>query len=481
MNRIKRLLGPFLLVLTDAAALGFSYLLAYALRSYLLVPLIPSFAKIDPLPLSVLFKSGMIYGLPVVVAVLAYEKLYTKRLSFWEEARRLLQSLLISFVLIMVLVFISRSRGYLQFSRAVILMAAATALIIFPLFRLGMKTLLARLGIWRKAVIILGTNPTARQAARGLRKDAMLGYDVKGFLREEAGAPEADLDGFPVLGGVAELNAVCGRFAVRDVIIALPDTSQDRLIEVIESCEDFAETIRIVPNIGSLFNLGVAVEGLGDVLSLSVARNLIKPWNRVLKTVFDYFFATLAALLILPVFLIVAAAIRIDSRGPVIFVQERLGRRGRVFKFYKFRSMHRDNEARLARFLKENPSVQREWDAYQKIKGPDPRVTRVGRFIRRYSLDEIPQLINVLKGDMSLVGPRPYLGREMGEIGKSYPLISRVKPGLTGLWQTSGRNLLTFRERLILDEHYIRNWSLWLDITILLRTGRAVARREGAF
>ena len=481
MNRIKRILCPLLLVLTDAAALGFSYLLAYALRSFLLVPLIPSFAKIDPLPLAVLFKSGMIYGLPVVIAVLAYEKLYTKRLSFWEEARRLLQSLFISFILIMVLVFISRSRGYLQFSRAVILLAGVTALVIFPLFRLGMKAFLARLGIWRKAVVILGTNPTARQAARGIRKNAMLGYDVMGFLTEESKAPDADLDGLPVLGGVADLKAVCGRLSVRDVIIALPDYTQDRLIEVIESCEDYAETIRIVPNIGSLFNLGVAVEGLGDVLSLSVARNLIKPWNRILKTVFDLFFATLAALLLLPVFLVVAAAIRIDSRGPVVFVQERLGRRGRVFKFYKFRSMYTDNEERLARFLKDNPSVRQEWDAFHKIKGSDPRVTRVGRFIRRISLDEIPQLINVFKGDMSFVGPRPYLAREMSEIGKSYPLISRVKPGLTGLWQTSGRNLLTFRERLILDEHYIRNWSLWLDITILLRTGKALARREGAF
>jgi undecaprenyl-phosphate galactose phosphotransferase len=158
-----------------------------------------------------------------------------------------------------------------------------------------------------------------------------------------------------------------------------------------------------------------------------------------------------------------------------------MGRRGKVFRLFKFRSMYIDAETRLTEFLKSNPSARAEWEEYQKIKAGDPRVTRVGRFIRKTSLDELPQLLNVLKGDMSLVGPRPYLPREMMEIGKSYALISRVKPGLTGLWQTSGRNLLSFRERLLLDEHYIRNWTLWSDIAILIRTARALVRREGAF
>ena len=143
--------------------------------------------------------------------------------------------------------------------------------------------------------------------------------------------------------------------------------------------------------------------------------------------------------------------------------------------------MNNDGEKRLAQFLKENPKARGEWEEFHKIKKGDPRVTRVGRFLRKSSLDEIPQLIHVFKGDMSLVGPRPYVPQEIAQMGKSYALISRVKPGLTGLWQTSGRNLLTFNERLILDEHYIRNWSLWLDITILLRTARALARREEAF
>jgi len=481
MTRIKKLLSLMILVFTDAAAFGVSFLIAYALRSILLLPLIPNFKEIEPLPLAVLMKNGFIYGLPVIIGVLSYERLYTKRLSFWEEARYLLKSVLISFILIMVLVFVSRSRGYLQFSRAVIILAGLVSILVFPLFRLAVKTIMARIHLWQKKVIILGTNATARLVAQGIRKNGMLGYDVVGYLAEDPKTLSRDLGGVKVLGEVSALKQVCLRFEVRDVIIALPDYSQDQLIDVLENCEDFAETIRIIPNIGSLFSLGVAVENLGDVLSLSVARNLVKPWNLLIKTVFEWITATVLAVLFLPVFLAVAAAIRLDSKGPVVFVQERLGRRGRVFKFFKFRSMYTDGEKRLAQFLKENPKAREEWEEFHKIKKGDPRVTRVGRFIRKSSLDEIPQLIHVFKGDMSLVGPRPYVPQEIAQMGKSHALISRVKPGLTGLWQTSGRNLLTFNERLILDEHYIRNWSLWLDITILLRTARALARREAAF
>ena len=122
-----------------------------------------------------------------------------------------------------------------------------------------------------------------------------------------------------------------------------------------------------------------------------------------------------------------------------------------------------------------------EWKKYQKIKKDDPRVTRVGKFIRKFSLDELPQLINILKGDMNLVGPRPYMPREKEDIGRSFPIISRVKPGMTGLWQVRGRNVLSFKDRLVLDEFYIRNWSLWLDIVILFKTVKVLITQEGAY
>jgi undecaprenyl-phosphate galactose phosphotransferase len=143
--------------------------------------------------------------------------------------------------------------------------------------------------------------------------------------------------------------------------------------------------------------------------------------------------------------------------------------------------MYVDGDARLEKYFADNAEAKEDWKRFLKIRKNDPRVTRVGRFIRKYSLDELPQLINVLRGEMSLVGPRPYMPRERDEIGKSFPIISRVKPGITGLWQVRGRNILTFKERLTLDEYYIRNWSLWMDIVIFLRTLKVMVTGEGAY
>ncbi len=140
-----------------------------------------------------------------------------------------------------------------------------------------------------------------------------------------------------------------------------------------------------------------------------------------------------------------------------------------------------DGDQKLEDYLKNNPQIRREWEEFQKIKGFDPRVTGVGKFIRKYSLDEIPQIFNVLRGEMSLVGPRPYLPREREILDKSSTFISKIKPGITGLWQVRGRNLLPFKKRILLDEYYIRNWSLWLDIVILVQTPRVLARKQGAF
>jgi Undecaprenyl-phosphate galactose phosphotransferase WbaP len=225
----------------------------------------------------------------------------------------------------------------------------------------------------------------------------------------------------------------------------------------------------------------VAIEDLGDVLSLSVARNLAKPWNIAIKRSFELVLAVSLTLLLFPFFLIIVLAIKIDSRGPVFFTQERLASKNRTFKMHKFRSMHIDGDAKLSAYLNYHPDAQVEWQEYRKIKTGDPRVTRVGKVLRKFSLDELPQLINILKGDMNLIGPRPYLPQEKDSMGNTFDLISRVKPGITGLWQVRGRNTLSFRERLLLDEYYIRNWSLWLDIVILLKTLKVLAKREGAY
>jgi len=479
MSKISKPICVLVLILTDIAALLTSFLLAFFMRSSVLLSIIPRFERQEPLPLMIHLKLGFLYGALVVIFVLAYEKLYTSRLSFWEETKHLLKGVTISFVFIMVLVFVSRR--YIFFSRAVIVFSWLISLVIFPFFRLAVKKVLAKTRLWRRKVLVLGTGEAARQVAKGIKRNVILGYEAVGFLTSRKEEKGKTLEGVKILGDLSVLEKISREMEVKDFIVALPDFSQSELVKVIEDCDTFAETIRVVPNIGSLFNLGVTVENLGDVLSLSVARNLVKPFNIFIKNVFEYLIVVILSLLLLPVFLIIALAIKLDSRGSVLFIQERLGKNGKVFNIFKFRSMCADGDLKLEKYLKENVEARKEWEKFQKIKKNDPRVTGIGKIIRKLSMDELPQLINILKGNMSLVGPRPYLPREIKEIGKSYNLISKVKPGMTGFWQVRGRNLLPFKERLLLDEYYIRNWSLWLDIVILFKTAKSLVKGEGAF
>jgi Undecaprenyl-phosphate galactose phosphotransferase WbaP len=198
------------------------------------------------------------------------------------------------------------------------------------------------------------------------------------------------------------------------------------------------------------------------------------------KRVFDVFCAILLGIAALPIFLLSALAIRLTSRGPVLFSHSRVGYRGRPFRVWKFRTMFQDAEAVLEQFLEENPEQAFEWERNRKLKN-DPRVTWVGRLLRRTSLDELPQLWNILRGDMSMVGPRPIVREEARKYGQAFVLYSQVRPGLTGLWQVSGRNDTSYRRRIELDSEYIRNWTPRRDVRIVLRTFGAVLKGRGAY
>ncbi|MGC9143352.1 exopolysaccharide biosynthesis polyprenyl glycosylphosphotransferase, partial [Hydrogenobaculum sp.] len=214
---------------------------------------------------------------------------------------------------------------------------------------------------------------------------------------------------------------------------------------------------------------------------IKITNNLDSKLNQITKQTFDILLSLITLPVLVFVISIFAILIKIDSEGPVFFVQERLGKNGKIFKCIKFRTMYVNSQEILENFLKENKDAQLEWQTFKKLKKYDPRVTRVGRFLRKTSLDELPQIFNVLKGDMSLVGPRPYLPSEEKDMGDYKDYILLTKPGITGLWQVSGRNELSFEERLKLDTWYVLNWSLWFDIVIILKTIRVVFKKEGAY
>jgi len=239
------------------------------------------------------------------------------------------------------------------------------------------------------------------------------------------------------------------------------------------------DEIRVIPDMFGLATVGVKAEDLDGILLFDMEWNLAKPHNIFIKRVIDIILSSFAIAILSPLMGFISIKIRRDSKGPVIFSQRRLWKGESTFDFLKFRTMYLDADEKLRQFLQENPKARKEWEKFAKIKSGDPRVTNFGSWLRRYSLDELPQLINVFRGKMSLAGPRPYLLREFEEMRGYRKTILKTLPGMTGLWQVSGKNELTFEDRLKLDEYYVRNWSLWLDFVILVRTVKVVWRGEG--
>ena len=219
---------------------------------------------------------------------------------------------------------------------------------------------------------------------------------------------------------------------------------------------------------------------LGNTVGLLVRQNLHDKRRLRFKRAMDILLCAAGSVILLPLGLLLALAIRLDSPGPVFYRQRRIGREGREVRIFKFRTMVANADAVLEEVLAHNPDLKEEWERDQKLKH-DPRITRVGRFLRKVSLDELPQLINVVTGDMSLVGPRPIVASEVQKYGPVYEEYCMVRPGITGLWQISGRNNTTYAERVAYDHYYINNWSVWMDLWILAKTVPVVITGYGAY
>jgi Undecaprenyl-phosphate galactose phosphotransferase WbaP len=224
----------------------------------------------------------------------------------------------------------------------------------------------------------------------------------------------------------------------------------------------------------------VQARNLGGVLGLEIKQHLAHWFPQFLKRCVDMVLAALSLIVLSPLFLFLYIAVRMETPGPVFYPQDRIGRKGNTFKIWKIRSMHCDGDRVLRSACRENPALAAEWQQYQKLR-EDPRVTQIGRRLRRLSLDELPQLWNVLRGDMSLVGPRPIIREEIRRYEDRFASYALVRPGITGLWQVSGRNNTSYGERVAFDDYYVRNWSMWLDFYILARTLRTVVTCEGAY
>lgn len=490
----KRALYPLLVMTGDLGAFYLALWISYTLRTGLL-------NRWAPLPFSRTFEdlASRIWMPLVVIVVFAYEGLYSKREPFWEETRTVVRAHFLSFLAIFSVVSLGKLSG--EISRAVVVGTGLLSLGFVPLFRSRLKPTFHRLGIGIKKTVLIGNNPMGRLAHLGLFRDHYMGIRITGFVVAPGEPRDPFLEGdallekdgkefmqgrglpdLPCWGILDNLPEIVDREGIRGAIIALPHLNRELLAILIERVQRSVLSVYVVPNVAqvSLLNSELLYLFYEEMFLLGIQNNLKSRLNRWIKSVFDSVVAFLLCLPLLPVLATVALLVAATSSGPVLFTQRRVGKHGKKFSIYKFRTMYEGAEGMLQRVFDDCPDLRKEYERTHKISD-DPRVTPIGRFLRKTSLDELPQIFNVLQGDMSLVGPRPVTQEEIDfryrEAGEDYCM---VKPGMTGLWQVSGRSDTEYGLRIRLDIWYIRNWSLWLDFVILVRTVGVVFARKGA-
>jgi exopolysaccharide biosynthesis polyprenyl glycosylphosphotransferase len=320
-------------------------------------------------------------------------------------------------------------------------------------------------------VLVLGSGIVARRVV-GLAGSEVLGAaQVVGCLDDDP-APLGD-DRPPVIGRLDDLDRVLVEERIERVVVSFPSRSDAEVLPLLRRCEAAGVAIDVVPRFFEILGVDGRVRALGGLPLMAIGRGTPRPWQRPAKRLVDLIGSLVGIVVALPLFLLVATAILLEGGGPVLYRSARLGRNGVPFGMWKFRSMVRDADVQqtaMTQALLSGELKPRE----------DPRVTRVGRFIRRFSIDELPQLFNVLLGQMSLVGPRPMLALEAGKLQEWQHARHGVRPGITGPWQVNGRSGLAWEERLQLDCSYARSWSVLGDLRILMRTLPAVVTRRGA-
>ncbi len=408
-----------------------------------------------------------------------HEGLYTKRFSFWDEVKMLWKVSFFSTVGAFVVVSMAQLSHLVP--RTLIVLTGLVSLALVPLVRIQTRRFLKRYGLFKRRVVIVGAGELGRLCLRALRRESNFGYDVVGFIDDDPHASRV-IDGVKVHKGIDKTERYIRPGRISDVFIAIPEIDKTRVQELINRIQFRVERILLVPDLQSVPMLGTEIHHYfhDRIFSIEIKNNLEKTSNIIIKRIFDELTSLIVLLFLLMPMTIISLAIMIESPGSPIYRQTRIGRNGRSFKIFKFRTMYENSEDRLRDFLRNDKKARENWEQFWKLRN-DPRVTKIGAFLRRTSLDELPQLINVLLGQMSLVGPRPYLPEEVESLPKDKLVFLRVPPGITGLWQVNGRSDTVFKYRLAIDAWYVRNWTLWLDIVILVKTVKVVAMREGAY
>jgi exopolysaccharide biosynthesis polyprenyl glycosylphosphotransferase len=501
VNRVPTWLMPLITVLvlvSDGVLATACFLMAFRLRQGS-----PILAE-APVSWSVHFGPYvgiLLFVVPVRVALLIHQRVYRFQgaFSYTQEAIRVFYAILVSSLLTVAWAFLFRG-GYsfreFSYSRGVFLFDFVLSLAAFSVFHIGLRYIQVRFrerGINLIPTLVVGSDVEARQTVTELTERNYLGYRVVGIVRSGNGYSQNTLvldngNRFPILGDLGDLAAIIRSYDIQEVIITDNSIESDRLFEAMMQLGRRQRVeFRFAPSLFNVLPQKTSVEQIGVLPMVRLFREPLSDTQRFLKRLSDLVLGAAAGVLTSPIWIAAAVLVRLDSSGPILFRQERVGMDGRVFLCYKFRSMvadasediHRQAYSRNIEGDEAANAGDRDRPVFGKVKD-DPRITRAGNWLRRTSIDELPQILNVLLGDMSIVGPRPPIPYEVREYDNWHRKRLDMKPGITGLWQVSGRNRLTFEEMVRVDLFYIENWSLLLDLKIILLTLPAVFRGDGA-
>jgi undecaprenyl-phosphate galactose phosphotransferase len=384
----------------------------------------------------------------IILGLLYYEKIYKFNFDFWQETLKIIKAFFVGFVVVLSILALTKTN--FEYSRTFIVIYFVFGVIFIPILKRYTKKFLYSFDYFRKKVLIVGNDEQIEIFKNEFDQNWYLGqmYVTKGY---------------------------------ESVIVAPLGMNIEKLNETVTKYLNTSKELYVVPY---LTDINLAHSNIMEYSNIryntiQIENKLLIKSNIWIKSISDKLIVALISPFFLLVHILISIAIRLDSKGVILFKQHRLGQDNIDFECYKYRSMYENSDDILKDYLDNNPDEIEYYDIYHKYKN-DPRITKVGRFLRATSLDELPQIFNIIKGEMSLVGPRPYMLNESEKLGEHQQFILRVKPGITGLWQVSGRSELTFKERNELEIWYIKNWSLWADVVILIKTIKVVLLKVGA-
>lgn len=465
-KKYLRYLVPVVFILADYLAIVGAEKLALWCRNWNVVYTVPAQYTYLWVPL-------------IFFVFLAQTQVYTKMQPLLDSVRTIFTALIYGIVSCIILLFLFKES--IALSR--IYAGLFAIFVIFSVFivRYLVRFFLKKAHLLYEPVILIGAGRTAERVLRFFDGDLGYRYDVMGIIDDHP-ISERISKKFLLYGKMKDAETIVRDAGIQNVIITAPGLKKEALQELIQKIQPHVRNISFVPDLIGTPMAGIETQTLfsEEILMLTLKNNLASKRNRFIKRSFDIIFTVFGSILISPILLALFLIVAINNKGHVIFAHQRVGKNGRLFPCYKFQTMIPNAQEALKKYLAENPEARKEWEENFKLEH-DPRVTKLGAFLRKTSLDELPQLWNVIRGDMSLVGPRPIVTAEIERYGDYFREYSMVLPGITGMWQASGRSDTTYEERVAMDTWYVHNWSVWIDLMYLFKTAKAVFFGKGAY